>query len=166
MLQPDPPEGPPSPHAGTPMSGAAFWRLVDRLRIPDAQALDMIGYPGKLPQSGKRPRFRLTTLQTRLAAYLPEIAAALQATGEGPSWLHRRLRPAPFCGRSPLDMIAEEGAGGLAAVTKQLNRIAMRKAVDGLARPTAPASASSARRSSEPARRPHRHARRAPATLS
>ena len=78
------------------MTGAVFWRLVDRLNIPDAKALDLIGYPGKLPASGKRPRFHLTTLQTRRASFLPEIENALGAIGEDPSWLRRRIRSAPF----------------------------------------------------------------------
>ena len=66
------------------MSSAAFWRLVDRLQLPDAEALELISYPGKIGPSGKRPRFRLSTRQTHLASYLPEIEAALQAIGEAP----------------------------------------------------------------------------------
>jgi hypothetical protein len=65
------------------MSSAAFWRLVDRLQLPDAEALELIAYAGKIGPSGKRPRFRLSTRQTHLASYLPEIEAALQAIGEG-----------------------------------------------------------------------------------
>jgi hypothetical protein len=72
------------------MSSAAFWRLVDRLQLPDAEALELIAYAGKIGPSGKRPRFRLTTRQTRLASYLPEIEAALQAIGEAPGWVVRR----------------------------------------------------------------------------
>jgi hypothetical protein len=32
-------------------SAAAFWRLIDRLGIPDADALNLIGYPGKSSNS-------------------------------------------------------------------------------------------------------------------
>jgi hypothetical protein len=45
------------------MSSAEFWRLIDLLGIPDADALILIGYAGKLSSSEKRPRFRLTTRQ-------------------------------------------------------------------------------------------------------
>ena len=65
----------------TTMTSRAFWQAVDRLQIPDADALELIGYPGKIGSSGKRPRFRLTTHQTRLAGYLPEIEAALEIAG-------------------------------------------------------------------------------------
>jgi hypothetical protein len=49
------------------MSSTEFWRLIDRLGIPDTDALNLIGYPGKPPASGRRPRFRLTMRQTRTA---------------------------------------------------------------------------------------------------
>ena len=111
------------------MTGVAFWQLVDRLRIPDAKALEFIGYPGKLPASGKRPRFRLTTLQTRRASFLPEIENALGAIGEDPSWLRRRIRTAPFSGRTPVDVMADNDGAGLAVVVRHLNRAALRKAV-------------------------------------
>jgi hypothetical protein len=77
---------------------AAFWRLVDRLQLPDAEALELISYPEKIGLSGKRPRFRLSTRQTHLASYLPVIEAALQAIGEAPGWLVRRNRSVPFRG--------------------------------------------------------------------
>ena len=87
------------------MSSAAFWRLVDRLQIPDPDALELIGYAGTIGETGKRPRFRLSSRQTHLAAYLPEIEAALQTIGEGPAWLHRRNRSVPFSGRTPLKLM-------------------------------------------------------------
>ena len=55
--------------------------MAYRLQIGDADALGLIDYPGKLGASGKRPRFHLTTRQTKLAGYLPEIQAALAAGG-------------------------------------------------------------------------------------
>jgi hypothetical protein len=81
------------------MNLRAFWDAVDRLQIPDADALGVISYPGKIGASGKRPRFRLTTRQARLAAYLPEIEAALEAAGQTPAWLSRRNRAPPFSGQ-------------------------------------------------------------------
>jgi hypothetical protein len=47
---------------------------MERWRIPDAMALELIEFPGKLGASGKRPRFRFTTRQQRITSYLPEIA--------------------------------------------------------------------------------------------
>jgi hypothetical protein len=72
-----------SGRAGT-MPSATFWRLVDRLQLPDTEALELISYPGKIGPSGKRPRFRLSTRQTHLASYLPEIEVTLQALGGAP----------------------------------------------------------------------------------
>jgi len=72
------------------MTSREFWQWVDRLQIPDADALALIGYPGKIGPSGKRPRFRLTAREARLAHYLPEIKATLQAADQAPAWLQPR----------------------------------------------------------------------------
>jgi hypothetical protein len=93
------------------MSSAAFWRLVDRLQISDAHALELIGYSGKVGKAGKRPRFRLSSRQTHLAAYLLEIEAAPATSGEGPAWLWRRIRSAPFSGRAPIKLMVEQDGG-------------------------------------------------------
>jgi hypothetical protein len=37
-----------------------FWSLIDRWRVLDEQALELINYEGKLPTTGRRPRFRLS----------------------------------------------------------------------------------------------------------
>jgi hypothetical protein len=111
------------------MSSRAFWEIVDRLQIPDAAALDLIGYPGKIGPSGKRPRFRLTTRQTRLASYLIEIEAALLASDQTPKWLQRRNRSAPFSGRVPLERAKERGDEGLAEMLQFLNRAVLRKSL-------------------------------------
>ena len=55
---------------------------MKRWHIPDATALELIEFPGKLGMSGKRPRFRFTTRQQRITSYLPEIDAALVAAGK------------------------------------------------------------------------------------
>ena len=112
------------------MTSRAFWEAVDRLEIPDADALAMIGYPGKIGPSGKRPRFRLTTRQTRLARYLSEIEAALQAAGEAPTWLQRRNRAAPFSGRPPVELLVQRNGEGAAEVLRFLNRTVMRKSLN------------------------------------
>jgi hypothetical protein len=115
--------------SGSTMSSAAFWRLVDRLQIPDPDALELIGYAGTIGQPGKRPRFRLSSRQTHLAAYLPEIEAALQAIGEGPAWLERRIRSAPFSGRTPIRFMVECDGEGMAEVLQFLNRAALKRSL-------------------------------------
>jgi hypothetical protein len=111
------------------MTSRAFWQMVDRLGIPDADALDLIDYPGKIGPSGKRPRFRLTTRQTRLAAYLPEIEAALQAAGQTPAWLQRQNRATPFSGCAPVKLLTERDGEGAAEVLQFLNRAVLRKSL-------------------------------------
>ena len=114
---------------GSTMSSAAFWRLVDRLQLPDAEALELITYAGKIGPSGKRPRFRLSTRQTHLASCLPEIEAALQAIGETPGWLVRRNRSVPFRGRSPVKLMAERDGEGMGDVLQFLNRAVLRRSL-------------------------------------
>ena len=111
------------------MTSKEFWELVDRLQIPDADALSLIGYPGKLGASGQRPRFRLTTRQSRLASFLPEIEQALSAAGHEPGWLRRRNRAAPFSGSTPVRLMAEKPGEGVAAVLQFLTRAALRRAL-------------------------------------
>ena len=61
------PETPQLAHPSGTMSSREFWNLVGRLHLPDAEALELIGYAGKIGGSGKRPRFRLSTRQTHVA---------------------------------------------------------------------------------------------------
>jgi len=129
---PDPPPpatAPPTPPPSRTMTSRSFWQWVDRLQIHDADALALIGYPGKIGPSGKRPRFRLTTRQARLARYLPEVEAALQAAGQAPAWLKRRNRAAPFSGRAPVTLMAERDGEGAAEVLQFLNRAVLQKSL-------------------------------------
>ena len=82
---------------------------MERWHIQDATALELIEFPGKLGKDGKRPRFRFTTRQQRIASYLPEIDAALQATGNDHAWLHRKISAAPFERRTPVEHMMEIG---------------------------------------------------------
>lgn len=111
------------------MSSAQFWRLVDHLGIPDAGALELIGYPGKLPASGKRPRFRLTTLQTRRVNSLKELGTALEAINEAPAWLRRRNHSPPFAGHTPLEIMIAGGAEGIREVMETVTRLALRRSL-------------------------------------
>ena len=85
-----------------------------RPQLANTEALELIAYAGKIGPSDKRPRFRLSTRQTHLASYLPEIEAALRAIGEAPSWLVRPNRSVPFPGSSPVKLMAERDGEGMA----------------------------------------------------
>lgn len=106
------------------MSSAEFWRLIDRLGIPDADALNLIGYPGIPPASGKRPRFRLTARQTRTAKALAEVGTALEAVRETSAWLRQRNRSAPLA-----LMVAGNNDEGIGEVMRFLARLALRRSV-------------------------------------
>ena len=55
-----------------PPSASMFWALMDRWRMSDNEALELVSYDGKLPSPGKRPRFRLSPDQRRVMAVLLE----------------------------------------------------------------------------------------------
>jgi hypothetical protein len=127
------PETPPRP-LGRVLSSRQFWDLMQRWRISDATALELIEFPGKLGASGKRPRFRFTTRQQRITSYLPEIDAALTPAGKDPAWLHRKIQGAPFSRRTPVEYMVAHGMEGMANVLQYLNRAAMRAALTKQAR--------------------------------
>jgi len=106
------------------LSAAQFWASMQRWGVEDAAALQLIGYPGRIGISGKRPRFRFTTRQARISGLLAELDGALEAAGKPPAWLHRTQRAAPFGGRTPLALMLE-GPGGIAAVLRRLHRDAL-----------------------------------------
>ena len=47
-------EAPPG-RLGRVLSSRQFWDLMERWHVPDATALELIEFPGKLGASGKRP---------------------------------------------------------------------------------------------------------------
>jgi len=116
---------------GRVLSARQFWDLMERWRIPDATALELIEFPGKLGKEGKRPRFRFTTHQQRITSYLPEINEALDATGKDQAWLHRKIATPPFDRRSPIEHMLERKMDGMTDVLRALNREAMRVALRG-----------------------------------
>jgi hypothetical protein len=64
---------------------------MERWKVSDAEALDLITFPGKPGKSGNRPRFRFITKQARLVSYLLEVMSRLP----------RSTTPKPSCtGRS------------------------------------------------------------------
>jgi hypothetical protein len=104
-------------------SSAAFWSLIDRWRVPDEQALELISYAGKLPTTGRRPRFRLSAEQARTASTMLEIDSALTAAGIDRAWLHRRSGKTR---RSPLDLMR---AGATDVVLRSLTQATLRASV-------------------------------------
>ena len=125
---PEPWEPSPRP-LGRVLSPRQFWDIMERWHIPDAIALELIEFPGKLGKEGKRPRFRFTTRQQRIASYLPEIDTVLAITGNDQTWLHRKIQGAPFFGRTPIEYIVARGMEGMADVLQALNRAAMQAAL-------------------------------------
>ena len=97
--------------------------------VPDAAALELIEFPGKLGASGKRPRFRFTTRQRRITSYLSEINAALAAAGEGSGVAASQGPGTPFSRRTPIEHMVAHGMDGMADVLRSLNRAAMRAAL-------------------------------------
>jgi len=122
------------PPLGRVLSAPQFWELMERWRVPDATALELIGFSGKIGASGKRPRFRFSTRQQRITSYLPEIDAALASAGKDPGWLQRKIRDAPFSRRTPIEHMVAHDTDGLADVLRFLNRLAMRAALSIRAR--------------------------------
>ena len=114
---------------GRVLSSRQFWDLMERWRVPDATALELIEFPGKLGKEGKRPRFRFTTRQKRITSYLREIDAALVASGRDPAWLHRKIQAAPFSRQTPIELMVSRGMEGMAGVLQILNRAVMRVAL-------------------------------------
>jgi len=116
------------PALGRFLSAAQFWQLMERWRVSDAVALELLEFAGK---SGKRPRFRFSPHQKRLTSWLAEIDSALIAAGADPEWLATKNRSAPFSGKTPVAFMTASGVDGMAAVLWFLNRMALRSAVRG-----------------------------------
>ncbi len=112
-----------------PITAKTLWAPTESWGVPDAQALELIDYPGKIGREGKRPRFRLSPRQQKALAYLLEIDQALRAVrGEPGPWLRRKLAPAPFAGRTPVDFMAEGGFDAMPEVLRVVARDALRAA--------------------------------------
>jgi hypothetical protein len=126
---------------GSILSVTQFWQLMERWHVPDATALELIAYPGKIGTSGKRPRFRFTTRQHRITSYLAEIDAAVAAAGKDSAWLHRKIQSAPFSRKTPIEHIIAHGSNGASEVLRVLNMTTMRAAL-AMAEASKPASRS------------------------
>jgi uncharacterized protein (DUF2384 family) len=108
--------------ASGPVTGSAFWALMARWDVPDAQALQLIGQPPSA--SGKRPRFALNPDQAERLALLREVDRhATDIYQDAAGWLQRVNRSTMFGGRSPVDYMARKGREGIEAVLVHLNKM-------------------------------------------
>jgi hypothetical protein len=98
-------------------SSATFWTLMERWQVPDDQALELIAYEGKLPTTGKRPRFKLSSTQAEIVSSLVEIDIALTAAGMDAEWLRK---PMSDTDRTPLDLLR---AGAMEEVLGSLRKL-------------------------------------------
>lgn len=126
-----PPDAPladiPARPLGRVLSAPQFWALMEKWRVSDPVALDLIAFPGKMPRTGKRPRFRLLSSQQRLTGYLAAVDDALEAAGYDSAWLHRKAKG--FGGLSPIDLMIRDGTDGAAKVLRVLTRAVLKKAL-------------------------------------
>jgi hypothetical protein len=79
-----------------------------------------VAYDGKLPDAGRRPRFKLSPDQERIVSTLLEIDSALATAGLGAGWLNR---DDSNMGRTPLDLMR---AGAMDEVLHSLTQAAPR----------------------------------------
>jgi hypothetical protein len=100
-------------------SGATFWDLMDRWGVSNDQAMELVGYEGRLPVTDRRPRFRLSTEQAGIVATLLEGDSSLTTAALDPSWLHKRPGKRS---RSPLDLMR---AGAMDKVLRSLTQAAL-----------------------------------------
>jgi hypothetical protein len=110
-------------------SSTTFWGLMDRWDVSNDQALELVGYEGKLPTTTeRRPRFRLSTEQAHIVTTLLEVDSALATAGLDPSWLHK---PSGTGSRSPLDLMR---AGAMDGVLRSLTQATLLASVQKKAR--------------------------------
>lgn len=99
---------------------------MDRWGVPDEQALKLLGHPGGLTSTGKRPRFTLSEAEARRLGYLREVGANLELMfGEAGAWLKQRTNALPFHGLTPLEYMVQRGQAGIAEVLRFLARFGL-----------------------------------------
>jgi hypothetical protein len=106
-LELDEPEGiKPAARNHATLSSAVFWSLVDRWKLSDLDALQMIGHEGGLTKKGTRPRFKLSSSESEIVSAMRSLDATLEQLRLDPAqWLLAPLRPDPFRSASPLEVI-------------------------------------------------------------
>ncbi|MFC7556436.1 hypothetical protein ACFQU7_35685 [Pseudoroseomonas wenyumeiae] len=118
----------PAAHAPrTGLSSGTFWSLVDHWKLPDLAALQLIGHAGGLTRKGTRPRFKLSDSETEVVAAMRALDATLAQLGLDPAqWLSTPLRPQPFRGAAPRDVIRKGRLQGLRDVSRHLMQMSLR----------------------------------------
>jgi hypothetical protein len=109
-------------------SNTTFWGLMDRWDVPNDQAMELVGYEGKLPTTERRPRFRLSPEEARIVATLLELDSDLATAGLDPSWLRKQ---SGMGSRSPLDLMR---AGAMDEVLRSLTQATLLASVQKKAR--------------------------------
>lgn len=111
----------------TGLSSGTFWSLVDHWKLPDLDALQLIGHGGGLTRKGTRPRFKLSDSEAEVVAAMRALDATLAQLGLDPAqWLSKPLRPDPFQGAAPRDVIRKGRLQGLRDVSRYLTQMSLR----------------------------------------
>jgi hypothetical protein len=114
-----------APRAG--LSSGTFWSLVDHWQLPDLEALQLIGHVGGLTQKGTRPRFKLSDSEAEVVAAMRALDATLAQLRLDPAtWLSKPLRPEPFRGAAPREVIRKGRLQGLCDVGRYLTQMSLR----------------------------------------
>lgn len=120
-----PEPAPHTPRAG--LSSGTFWLLVNHWQLPDLDALQLIGHAGGLTKKGTRPRFKLSDSEAEVVATMRALDATLAQLGLDPAqWLSQPLRPEPFRGAAPRDVIRKGQLQGLRDVNRYLTQMSLR----------------------------------------
>ena len=124
------PAAAPEPAAHAPRTGLSsgtFWSLVDHWQLPDLDALELIGHAGGLTQKGTRPRFKLSDSEAEVVSAMRALDGTLTQLGLDPAtWLSVPLRPDPFRGAAPRDVIRKGRLQGLRDVSRYLTQMSLR----------------------------------------
>jgi uncharacterized protein (DUF2384 family) len=120
---------PANAQAPKPVSGAAFWELMARWGVSDAEALQLIGQPPSA--SGKRPRFALNPDQAERLEMLREVDRhATDIYQDAGEWLRRPNQTTMFAGMPSITLMAQEGREGIEAVLRHLNKMTFSGSVE------------------------------------
>ena len=101
--------------------------MMDRWKVTDLAALDLIGYRGGLTKKGTRPRFRVVGPGAELFSYLREIETGLKTLGSEPvDWIRQPIKEDPFKGTTPLAHITHGGVVGARDVIRKIMALGLR----------------------------------------
>jgi hypothetical protein len=109
------------------LTSGTFWSLMDRWKMPDLDALLLIGHGGGLTKKGTRPRFKFSDGEAEVISAIRSVDASLARLGLDPAaWLSMPLQPDPFRGATPLDVIRKHHLQGLREVSRYLTQVSLR----------------------------------------